>query len=49
MLSRGSLAIIKIAGEKIVYVDYCRGKIGNLPKIKVNEKEFSKLMFSLRD
>lgn len=31
MLLRGLLAIIKIVGRQIVYIDYSRGKIGNLP------------------
>ena len=33
MLSGGFLAIIKTVGGKMIYVDYCRGEIGNLPML----------------
>ena len=36
MLSRGFLAIIKTTRGEMVYVDYCRGKIGN-PLINIHE------------
>ena len=38
MLLGEFLAIIKTAGGEMVYVDYCRGEIDNLPKKKYGKQ-----------